>query len=773
MATGFEDPYLTCPLDEVHRIRKSRMQCHLTRCLKNHKLMDKIKCPFNPLHIIYPNEMTHHMTVCESNASIAVQRFDRNDQKCFSGVISEKEAMRQLEAAFGSFSNEVEYKHTIDTPAYDPIQANIDNPLFRTLNCESKSKRKEFRFKERQRIAAIEAEKSKKIVESTPEEERPMRELKPIRSHSVLAACADDDHPKADDDVRPQGSMNENEAQKRKVRNGQEEMKNGTEDKTIEKKSSNPISNFDKLSVENDIDDIAKQLELLSQKENEIQRQRRALLEKMSEHATQNRITSELLSEKKSNEFDNRNPFKINSNDSMINKPSYPLRLERSFVPVKSEVDVKLADVVTNNPPKAAFELSSHLQSSAWNVVTKSKLNSSNSSTTSNISISKPAEVPVDHPIFQPVAQLATQTPSIEKNSSEWTTVSRSRKGSTLLDSTRKLQTSRESSPIPEVAWRRATGLKKMLSSETQSISSSVHETKSWRKLDDLKEPLSTTESIQLNVEKLHEPSSEHKDWPKVAAQKEAPSTLKLKSLNDGNSREISPAHEETSWNKVATLRETSTTPESTPWTVMTRSKKVSSSQQCTQWKIAPETVETIEMIGLSPADMIDSLKKSKFSHLASSDDDSKLNEPLPASASSLIDSKPKVKPVLRDSSEKSTLVSTTITPSSVSSSYSTMAKITKDKPSENSPMKTVPSANEFLPIPRRSKMSSVLNSQNLNRVVAPGAGRGIIHTVDEMKHKKNDILLSRRLRPGSASSFCSSFDQIEIEGVYGYEEAV
>lgn len=50
------------------------------------------------------------MTLCESNASIAVQRYDRNDQKCFSGVISEKEAMRQLEAAFGSFSNEVEYK---------------------------------------------------------------------------------------------------------------------------------------------------------------------------------------------------------------------------------------------------------------------------------------------------------------------------------------------------------------------------------------------------------------------------------------------------------------------------------------------------------------------------------------------------------------------------------------------------------------------------------------------------------------------------------------
>ncbi|XP_044598260.1 serine-rich adhesin for platelets-like [Cotesia glomerata] len=606
-----------------------------------------------------------------------------------------------------------------------------------------------------------------------------MRELKPIRSHSVLATLADDDHPKVDNDVRPQEIMGENEEQKLKVSNGHNEIKNGTEDKTIEENSSNPINNFDQLSVENNFDDIAKQLELLSQKENEIQRQRRALLEKMSEKATQQRITSEFPLEKKSNESDYKNPFKNNSNDPVINKPSYSLTLERSFVPVESEIDLKLADVVANNPPKAAFELSSHLQSSAWNVVTKSKLNSSNSSTTSKISTPKSAEVPVAHPIVQPVAQLATQTPSIEENSSvtpssEWTTVSRSRRGSNLVDSTRKLQTSRESSPIPEAVWRRATGLKKMSSSESQSISSSVHETTSWRKLDDLKEPLSTTESVQLNVEKLHEASSEHKDltWPKVAAQKEPPSTLKLKSWNNSESREISPEREETPWNKVATLRETSIMPESTPWTVMTRSKKVSSSQQCTQWKLAPETVETIEFTGPSTADMIDSLKKSKFSHLVSSDKDSKSNETLPASGSSLIDSKPKVKPVLRDSSEKSTLVSRTITPSSVSSSYSTMAKITKDKPSENPTMKTMSSSNEFLPIPRRSKISSLLNSQILNRFPAPGAGRGIIHTVDEMKHKKNDIL-SRRLRPGSASSFCSSFDQIDIEGVYGYEETV
>ncbi|XP_057337701.1 uncharacterized protein LOC130675836 isoform X2 [Microplitis mediator] len=129
MTAGFEDPYVTCPLDEVHRIRKSRVQYHLIKCLKNHKLTDKIKCPFNPLHIIYPNEIALYMLVCESKASVDLQMYDRNDKKCFSGIISEQDAMAQLEAALGPSSNEVENNHTIDKAGYDPVEANLDNPV--------------------------------------------------------------------------------------------------------------------------------------------------------------------------------------------------------------------------------------------------------------------------------------------------------------------------------------------------------------------------------------------------------------------------------------------------------------------------------------------------------------------------------------------------------------------------------------------------------------------------------------------------------------------
>ncbi|XP_057336871.1 uncharacterized protein LOC130675311 [Microplitis mediator] len=140
---------------------------HLIECLKNHKMA---------------RQYQHHMTVCESNASVDLQLNDRNDRKCFSAIISDQDAMAQLEAALGASSNEVknnparpddpqklqelepirsqrnEYQEqgkiftnrhvplakeknkTIDKAGYDSVKAKLDDPAFRTLNCESKEK---------------------------------------------------------------------------------------------------------------------------------------------------------------------------------------------------------------------------------------------------------------------------------------------------------------------------------------------------------------------------------------------------------------------------------------------------------------------------------------------------------------------------------------------------------------------------------------------------------------------------------------------------------
>lgn len=46
------DPMELCPLDPAHQIRRSRMQFHLVRCMKNHTLEDKVVCPYNSVHIV-------------------------------------------------------------------------------------------------------------------------------------------------------------------------------------------------------------------------------------------------------------------------------------------------------------------------------------------------------------------------------------------------------------------------------------------------------------------------------------------------------------------------------------------------------------------------------------------------------------------------------------------------------------------------------------------------------------------------------------------------
>ena len=48
------DFYETCPYDSVHRILRSRMQTHLTRCARNFSDASEYKkiCPFNTCHVV-------------------------------------------------------------------------------------------------------------------------------------------------------------------------------------------------------------------------------------------------------------------------------------------------------------------------------------------------------------------------------------------------------------------------------------------------------------------------------------------------------------------------------------------------------------------------------------------------------------------------------------------------------------------------------------------------------------------------------------------------
>lgn len=164
MDAPYEDPIITCPVDKAHRIAKSKLQKHLIKCLKANGLGDKMVCPFNSLHVIYISEKEKHMAECESYAKLCITSTELAEKPNYSGVVPYEEALDQVTKALAAFGEtDQEEICFIDGPAYNPEEAKIHEPLFRSLHCESKSVRKNFRREEVMRHAALEAEQTSEM----------------------------------------------------------------------------------------------------------------------------------------------------------------------------------------------------------------------------------------------------------------------------------------------------------------------------------------------------------------------------------------------------------------------------------------------------------------------------------------------------------------------------------------------------------------------------------------------------------------------------------
>lgn len=59
-----DDPLVSCPYNPAHRMLRSRLQMHLTKCVKDHPDADKRTCPFNAKHRISAAEFSHHLVQC-------------------------------------------------------------------------------------------------------------------------------------------------------------------------------------------------------------------------------------------------------------------------------------------------------------------------------------------------------------------------------------------------------------------------------------------------------------------------------------------------------------------------------------------------------------------------------------------------------------------------------------------------------------------------------------------------------------------------------------
>ncbi|XP_055940792.1 gametocyte-specific factor 1 homolog isoform X1 [Argiope bruennichi] len=55
----------TCPFDEAHKVKRSRMQIHIAKCRLNHlDSPQPFVCPFNATHILPAQEKAYHLSRC-------------------------------------------------------------------------------------------------------------------------------------------------------------------------------------------------------------------------------------------------------------------------------------------------------------------------------------------------------------------------------------------------------------------------------------------------------------------------------------------------------------------------------------------------------------------------------------------------------------------------------------------------------------------------------------------------------------------------------------
>lgn len=151
---SLNDPLESCPFDPVHRILRSRMQFHLTKCSKNFPKASKTKkqCPYDTRHIVNLVEYQYHISTCPARES--VWRYKLGE----SADSSETPNFVPIEAA-GSQETKPDEEENWDNDtrfsSYDPWKGTEKKPVLRTLIGVSRSKRRAFRLDERRRYQSL------------------------------------------------------------------------------------------------------------------------------------------------------------------------------------------------------------------------------------------------------------------------------------------------------------------------------------------------------------------------------------------------------------------------------------------------------------------------------------------------------------------------------------------------------------------------------------------------------------------------------------------
>ncbi|XP_034936006.1 putative uncharacterized protein DDB_G0267716 isoform X2 [Chelonus insularis] len=102
-----EDPFVICPFNKSHKIMMSRLQGHLLKCMKSHSATGPTICPFNIQHIIDASEIVGHCIICPSIKDVLTQANTRENKADSSNNVSSTSTYARDSVAETVYSNTI------------------------------------------------------------------------------------------------------------------------------------------------------------------------------------------------------------------------------------------------------------------------------------------------------------------------------------------------------------------------------------------------------------------------------------------------------------------------------------------------------------------------------------------------------------------------------------------------------------------------------------------------------------------------------------------
>ncbi|XP_052889503.1 gametocyte-specific factor 1 homolog [Anopheles moucheti] len=147
---------IICPYNKAHVIPAARIQRHLFKCRRQYPNANIDICCFNRAHHVPQKDLQQHQKNCPDRAIIEVCKYVIEDGTASlynPSPMEEQDPGQQVAAA--RYNEQDENWDDMDAPRYDPEQYCKQNPVVRKTMHMTPSEKRNFREKERIRIATL------------------------------------------------------------------------------------------------------------------------------------------------------------------------------------------------------------------------------------------------------------------------------------------------------------------------------------------------------------------------------------------------------------------------------------------------------------------------------------------------------------------------------------------------------------------------------------------------------------------------------------------